>query len=102
MRKGATTATQCAIQTVSTIAPTCSTTIRVSGNPEWKLKTTDTTYFKTGANTIELATYKNSLYLKDLYSLYFTEIKNNSVSEIVKIDQLLKQDINIKLVNSHN
>lgn len=53
-------------------------------------------------NKIELATYKNSLYLKDLYSLYFTEIKNNSVSEIVKIDQLLKQDINIKLVNSHN
>lgn len=60
MRKGATTATQCAIQTVSTVAPTCTTTIRVSGNPEWKLKTTDTTYFKTGANTIELATYNDT------------------------------------------
>ena len=53
-------------------------------------------------NKIELATYKNSLYLGDLYSLYFDEIKNNSVSEIVKIDQLLKQDKNIKLVNSDN
>ena len=53
-------------------------------------------------NKIELATYKNSSYLKDLYSLYFTKIKNNSVSEIVKIDQLLKQDKNIKLVNSNN
>ena len=53
-------------------------------------------------NKIELATYKNSLYLKVLYSLYFAEIKNNSVSEIVKIDQFLKKDKNIKLVNSNN
>ena len=53
-------------------------------------------------NKIELATYKNSLYLKVLYNLYFSEFKNNSVSEIVRIDQLLKQDKDIKLVNSNN
>ena len=53
-------------------------------------------------NKIELATYKNSLYLKNLYSLYFTQIENNSVSKIIKIDQNLKQDKNIKLVNSNN
>ena len=53
-------------------------------------------------NKIELATYKNNLYLKDLYSLYFYQIKNNSISEIVKVDQLLKQDKNLKFVNSNN
>ena len=53
-------------------------------------------------NKIELATYKNNLYLKELYSLYFFAIENNTVSEIVKLDKLLKQDTNIKLVNSNN
>tara|TARA_B100001057_G_scaffold30617_1_gene27917 strand:- start:2023 stop:2292 length:270 start_codon:yes stop_codon:yes gene_type:complete len=53
-------------------------------------------------NKIELATYKNNSYLKELYSLYFSEIKNNSTSEIVNIDQLLKQDQNLKLVISNN
>ncbi len=53
-------------------------------------------------NKIELATYKNNTYLKDLYDLYFFKIKNYSVSEIIKIDQLLKQDDNFKLVNSKN
>ena len=53
-------------------------------------------------NKIELATYKNNSYLKELYSLYFSEIKNNSTSEIVNINQLLKQDQNLKLVISNN
>ena len=53
-------------------------------------------------NKIELATYKNNSYLKELYSLYFFETKNNSVSKIVKIDQLLKHDKNFKLANSNN
>jgi len=53
-------------------------------------------------NKIELATYKNNSYLKELYSLYFFQIKNNSLSEIVKVDQLSKQDKNFKLINSNN
>tara|TARA_A100001011_G_scaffold371438_1_gene428762 strand:+ start:538 stop:852 length:315 start_codon:yes stop_codon:yes gene_type:complete len=53
-------------------------------------------------NKIELATHKNNSYLKELYTLYYFETKNNSVSEIVKIDDFLKQDKNIKLINSNN
>ena len=42
LRKGATAGTQCAIQTVSTLAPTCTTIARVSSDATWHLKTTDT------------------------------------------------------------
>ena len=53
-------------------------------------------------NKIELITHKNSSYLKKLYSLYFSESKNSYVPNIVSIEQLIKKDKNIKLVNSNN
>ncbi|MDC3156492.1 hypothetical protein OA855_01705 [Pelagibacteraceae bacterium] len=53
-------------------------------------------------NKIELATHQNSSYLKTLYELYFYVSKNNNVPLIVKIDEILNQDKNIKLVSSNN
>tara|TARA_B100001057_G_scaffold498163_1_gene604340 strand:- start:2209 stop:2523 length:315 start_codon:yes stop_codon:yes gene_type:complete len=51
-------------------------------------------------NTIELATYQNTSYLRELYTLYFFQTNNNFVPQIVKIDQLLKEDESLKLVKS--
>ena len=53
-------------------------------------------------NKIELATYQNSYYLKELYKLYFHETQNNNVPIIVKIEEFQNQDKNIKLVSSTN
>ena len=53
-------------------------------------------------NKIELATHKNSSYLKTLYDLYFYETQNNNVPLIVKMKELSNQDKNIKLVSSNN
>ena len=53
-------------------------------------------------NKIELATHQNGSYLKELYKLYFYNIKKDSVPLIVKIEELPIQDTNIKLVSSNN
>jgi len=53
-------------------------------------------------NKIELAAHQNSSYLKTLYELYFYEILNNNVPHIIKMEELLNQDKNIKLVSSNN
>ena len=53
-------------------------------------------------NKIELATYQNSSYLKELYKLYLNEIQNNNIPHIVKIEEFQNQDKNIKLVSSTN
>ena len=53
-------------------------------------------------NKIELTTYQNSSYLKELYKLYFHESQNNNVPIIVKIEEFQNQDKNIKLVSSTN
>tara|TARA_B100000989_G_scaffold219122_1_gene167101 strand:- start:390 stop:644 length:255 start_codon:yes stop_codon:yes gene_type:complete len=53
-------------------------------------------------NKIELSTYQNSSYLKELYKLYFQEFQNNNVPIIVKIEEFQNQDKNIKLVSSTN
>ena len=53
-------------------------------------------------NKIELATHQNSSYLKTLYKLYFDESQNDNVPLIVKMEELLNQDKNIKLVSSNN
>ena len=53
-------------------------------------------------NKIELATHQNSSYLKKMYKLYFFDSVNYNTPKIVKIDNLSKQDNNIKLVSSNN
>ena len=53
-------------------------------------------------NKIELATHQNSSYLKTLHGLYFYETQNNNLPIIVKMEELLNQDKNIKLVSSNN
>ncbi len=53
-------------------------------------------------NKIELATHQNSSYLKTMYELYFDEAQNDNVPLIVKMEELLNQDKNIKLVSSNN
>ena len=53
-------------------------------------------------NKIELATYKNTSYLKKLYELYFFETQKNYVPQIVKIEDIISKDKNIKLVSSKN
>ena len=53
-------------------------------------------------NKIELITHKNSSYLKKLYELYFFEVPDTNIPQIVKIEELLKQDKNIRLVTSKN
>ena len=52
-------------------------------------------------NKIELTTHQNSSYLKQLYHLYFFNIKNDYIPKIVSIKQL-SQNKNIKLVKSKN
>ena len=46
-------------------------------------------------NKIELATHKNTSYLKKLYELYFFEVPDTNIPQIVKIEELLKQDIRL-------
>ena len=53
-------------------------------------------------NKIELVVHKNSSYLKKMYELYFFDSVNYNIPKIVKIDNLSKQDNNIKLVSSNN
>ena len=53
-------------------------------------------------NKIELITHKNSSYLHKLHNLYFSTLKRNNISNIVSIEEFLKKDKNIKLVNSDN
>ena len=53
-------------------------------------------------NKIELATHKNASYLKKLYKLYFFEVPNSNIPQIVKIEELSMQNKNIKLVSSNN
>ena len=53
-------------------------------------------------NKIELVTHQNSSYLRKLYELYFNEAQNNNIPLIVKIEEVSKQDKNIKLVSSNN
>ena len=48
-------------------------------------------------NKIELTTHQNSSYLKQLYYLYFFNIENKNVANIISIKQL-SQNTNIKLV----
>ena len=48
-------------------------------------------------NKIELTTHQNSSYLKQLYFLYFSNIRNNNVANILSIKQLSKNS-DIKLV----
>ena len=51
-------------------------------------------------NNIELITHKNSSYLKNLFSIYFTS-KNIIVNpNIVSINNISKNEKNLKLVNS--
>ena len=53
-------------------------------------------------NQIELIIHKNSSYLKKLYRLYFDyKIKNNTPN-IVSIEQFLKKEKNIQLINTDN
>ena len=51
-------------------------------------------------NKIELATHQNTSYLKKLYELYFFKVPNTNIPQIVKIEELSKQDKNIRLVSS--
>ena len=51
-------------------------------------------------NKIELAAHQNSLYLKKLYELYFFKVPNTNIPQIVKIEELSKQDKNIRLISS--
>ena len=53
-------------------------------------------------NKIELATHQNSSYLRTMYELYFDESQNDNVPLIVKMEELLNQDKNIKLASSNN
>ena len=53
-------------------------------------------------NKIELVVHQNSSYLKKMYKLYFFDSVNYNIPKIVKIDNLSKQDNNIKLVSSNN
>ena len=53
-------------------------------------------------NKIELVVHQNSSYLKKIYKLYFFDSLNYNIPKIVKIDNLSKQDSNIKLVSSNN
>jgi len=53
-------------------------------------------------NKIELVVHQNSSYLKKMYKLYFFDSVNYNTPKIVKIDNLSKQDNNIKLVSSNN
>ena len=53
-------------------------------------------------NKIELATHKNASYLNKLYKLYFFEVPNSNIPQIVKIEELSMQNKNIKLVSSNN
>ena len=53
-------------------------------------------------NKIELVVHQNSSYLKKMYKLYFFDSLNYNIPKIVKIDNLSKQDRNIKLVSSNN
>ena len=53
-------------------------------------------------NMIELATHQNSSYLKTLHGLYFYETQNKNLPRIVKMEELLNQNKNIKLVSSNN
>jgi len=53
-------------------------------------------------NKIELVVHQNSSYLKKMYKLYFFDSLNYNIPKIVKIDNLSKQDSNIKLVSSNN
>ena len=52
-------------------------------------------------NKIELSIYHNTSYLNELYKLYFFKSKNK-IPLIVKIEDLSKQDKNLKLVSSSN
>ena len=53
-------------------------------------------------NKIELISHKNSAYLKKLYKLYFSDKIENNSPNIVSINQLIRKDENIKLVNTDN
>tara|TARA_B100001027_G_C16053713_1_gene235388 strand:- start:154 stop:411 length:258 start_codon:yes stop_codon:yes gene_type:complete len=54
-------------------------------------------------NKIELTTHQNGLYLKELYKLYFYDSsEDNYIPYIVKIEEFLNQDKNIKLVSTNN
>jgi len=53
-------------------------------------------------NKIELITHYNSSYLNKLYNLYFSDSKKNNIPDIVSIEQLIKEDTDIKLINSDN
>ena len=53
-------------------------------------------------NKIELITHYNSSYLNKLYNLYFSDSKKNNIPDIISIEQLIKEDTDIKLINSDN
>ena len=53
-------------------------------------------------NKIELITHQNESFLKKLHNLYYNQSEDNNISNILSIDQFMKRDQNLKLVNSNN
>ena len=53
-------------------------------------------------NKLELITHKNSSYLQKLYNLYFFQSNNNSLPNIVTINQILEEKNDFKLIKSNN
>tara|TARA_Y100000768_G_C23912477_1_gene650637 strand:- start:801 stop:1115 length:315 start_codon:yes stop_codon:yes gene_type:complete len=52
-------------------------------------------------NKIELLTHQNTSYLSNLYSLYFSEVVIDNVSNIISIKKLAKDKKDFKLVKSN-
>ncbi len=52
-------------------------------------------------NKIEITTHQNNSYLKSLYSLYFSEKKQNKSPEVISLKDILNENPNIKFVNTN-
>ena len=53
-------------------------------------------------NKIEFIAHQNSSYLKKLYSIYFSENKENKAPSLISIKMIIKDDKNIRLVKAKN
>ena len=53
-------------------------------------------------NKIEFIAHQNSSYLKKLYSIYFSENKENKTPSLILIKMIIKDDKNIRLVKAKN
>ena len=51
-------------------------------------------------NKIELIAHKNSSYLNNLFSIYFSISSENTTPNIVSINEITEVEKNIKLVNT--